>query len=124
MKKSKRRTFLSAFCSTLLLGCVTYRRDSEAIREDLLELTPLGSGFAEVEAKLKKKYTNVQKSLNTGFLRRVIDGEELVGAKAIWVDIGNYRTGLFSTTFVAAYWGFDQSGKLIDIWVRKDVDSL
>ena len=113
-----------AFCLALLMGCVTYRKGEDSIRQDLLKETPLGTVFDEVEAKLKRKYAKVHTSPNVGFLKMVNTHEELVGSKSISVDLGSYRTGVFETTSTSAFWGFNESGKLIEIWVHKDRDSL
>jgi len=115
---------VSVFCLALLVGCVTYRKDEDSIRQYLLKETPLGTTFNEVEAKLKRKYAKIHSSPDVGFLKMVNTHEELVGSKSISVDLGSYRTGVLETTSATAFWGFDESGKLIEIWVRKYRDSL
>lgn len=119
-----RGVIVSAFCLTLLTGCITYRKDEDSIRQDLLKETPLGTLFDEVEAKLERKYSKVHTSPNVGFLKMVNTHEELVGSKSISVDLGSYRTGVFETTSTTAFWGFNESGKLIEVWVQKYRDSL
>jgi hypothetical protein len=112
----------------LLEGCVQYTypwKDSEAMRRDLLRVTPLRSSLGEVEQKLRARHVRLQKSLNTGFLRQPDSGpSEVVGEKSIWAHLGGYRSGFFTTTTIDAYWGFDGQEKLIEIWVWKVDDSL
>jgi hypothetical protein len=111
----------------MLAGCTTHThrwKDNEAIRQDLLKLTPLGSSLEEVESNLRTKHFSPRKSLNAGFIRRLDGKQEVVGAQSVWVDIGSYRTGILETTSVCAYWGFNESGKLVEIWVQKYRDGL
>jgi hypothetical protein len=110
-----------------LQGCASYRnpwKEPEALRQTWLEITPLGSSLAEVEAKLKKRRFEVKKSLNVGFRRQEGSKSEVIGDKSIEVYLGGYRSVTLLTTTVIAIWGFDKDDKLIEIWIWKDVEGL
>jgi len=114
-------------CAWFLQGCASYRnpwKEPEALRQTWLEITPLGSSLAEVEAKLKQRHFEVKKSLNAGFLRQEGDKSETVGEKSIWTHLGGYRSVTLLTTTVTGFWGFDKDDKLIEIWIWKSVEGL
>jgi len=48
--------------------------------------------------------------------------EEVVGAMSIRASLGDYQ-GLPFKANITVYWGFDVTGKLIDIWVWKTWDA-
>jgi hypothetical protein len=92
------------------------------IEKSLLKMAPLGSSSDEVLLKLKAKGFHPMLT-PTGFYKQKNPAKpEVIGTSSIHVELGEYRT-LFVTS-VSAFWGFDKSGKLIDVWVWKEVDAL
>jgi hypothetical protein len=50
-------------CFCFLQGCASYRnpqKESEALRQTWLEITPLGSSFAQVESGLKQRHLGLR----------------------------------------------------------------
>ena len=61
-------------------------------------------------------------NLDRGFLRR--SDNKVIGVDSIEARLAGYRSGIFSSTSITAFWGFDAEGKLIEVWVWKVADSL
>ncbi len=102
------------------------------IRNNTLKLTPIGTSMENVvkiiESKEKWKIDNI--NYERGYRRpgtpnpadAALGRETIVGEKSIRVLIGEYRN--IFTTSVTVFWGFDENGKLIDVYVWKDKDSF
>src|SRR5688500_6095163 len=92
----------------LLTGCTGIGnpyKDADAMRQDLLRWTPIGSTMPEVEAKLRKKHVEIRVNSTRGFLQRT--DRTVVGKMSIEARLAGYRSSLLSTTTVTAFWGFD-----------------
>lgn len=117
-----------AVVAAVVCGCVALnplRRSPASIEHRLYKITPFGTSFEFATNRLSKVFAEISFSENTGFVRHDWPGPwEVVGSKAIKVHLGEYYQFPVGRTGVAAYWGFDDKGKLIEIWVRKDTDSL
>jgi hypothetical protein len=98
------------------------RMPASFIEASLLKMTPIGSTSGEVQRRLEAK--GFHSTLTpTGFYKQEHPGKpEVVGTSSIRVELGEYRTPF--VTSVSAFWGFDKEGKLIDVWVWKEVDAL
>ncbi|MCL2672288.1 MAG: hypothetical protein FWF10_09690 [Clostridiales bacterium] len=109
-------------------GRINLRKSNEDIREDLIEITPLGMNMEDVLKVIEgnRKWELEWARDNYGYgISPDGPGEghaESVGVKSIRACIGEY--GFIFRTYVVVYWGFDEDSKLIDIAVRKDVDAL
>lgn len=102
----------------------TLRRGSNEIRRDLLADTPLGSSVDAVSQKLKRRGLNPLIS-GKGFLRQPTGSAmSVVGVSSVRAELGNYRQFPFPIVTVTGFWGFDASGRLIDVWVWKTTDAL
>ncbi|MCL2354732.1 MAG: hypothetical protein FWC68_02410 [Oscillospiraceae bacterium] len=120
------------------------RKSEESIREDILELTPIGLTMEEVIETIEnnREWTNEHLIFDRGYaiMRAGVEGDYIffpviyysennvnfiktVGVKAIRLNIGNYHSPL-SETVVLVYWAFNENGELIDIAVDKEVTSL
>jgi len=120
------------------------RKSEESIREDILELAPIGSTMEEVIETIEnnREWTNEYAIYDRGYgiIRVGTEGNhkyfptinyyegqrtfvKTVGIKTIRLDIGNYHS-LLSGTIVLVHWGFDENEKLIDVAVGKEVTSL
>lgn len=101
------------------------RKSPEKLRLEMLKKTPIGMQLDEVEkiARTMGEHTTV--SLTTGFPKQEIGDKRIVGVKSIRTDIGDYWAipPLPMITSVTYFWGFDENGKLIDIWVWKTTDA-
>ncbi len=101
------------------------RKDSEEIKVQMLNKTPIGMSFDEVVSKLKSKNFNPEIYNNKGFFKHEYDQYPItIGRSSIEVFLGDYIVFPFYFTSVTAFWGFDKEGKLIEIWVRKTTDGL
>ena len=103
------------------------RKDNDKIRSDLLKETPIGMSFDKVTSKLESMNLETEPS-NTGFHKQERASSEIIGVRSIRVFLGEYREVrafpyLFLTT-VDALWGFDEDGKLIEIWIWKTTDGF
>ena len=97
-------------------------RSPQAIQEALLKGKPLGSTLSEVTHWLENEKGLTPKISDTGFLKQEPPAPmAIVGASSIRVELGEYNLGIFKTT-VTAFWGFDKSGRLIEVWVWKVTD--
>ena len=107
------------------------RRSTGHIRESLLTLMPIGTSMEDVikviEGKSKWKRMFVSDDggyyVGYGYPSGAVKGTT-VGVKSIYVLLGTYNTYMFIDTYVEAFWGFDEEGKLIEIDVRKSYDVL
>jgi hypothetical protein len=103
-----------------------------AIRQKLLELTPLGEPFANVLAVLKEKLTSGDKAsaIEAKLMPSTDDAHVLI--KTIRVDLGQYLTNPLTLTLeiplplvaeASATWVFDERDRLVDIVVSKKLES-
>jgi hypothetical protein len=111
----------------MMMGCqsVSLRRDPEGLRESFLKERPLGTSMKEIEEWVKSKgWKDVAISYSKGFFRNTPFREATVGVKSITVTLGDYVSfPVGFTTMVVAYWGFNEKGELIDVWVNKSADA-
>ena len=124
-KKNRLIIVVILFYSLIGTGCMKnklLKLDAESIRHELLQQTPIGTSLNDVEKNLKSKGLSPRVSLNTGFSKREKGSTKVVGSQFIRASLGEYRSSLFFITSVSVYWGFDENGKLIEIWVWKTQD--
>jgi hypothetical protein len=121
----KYRVFLGiALAAAVLLAWyvpLNLLRSPSGIRATLLAVTPIGSNAALVQSVLSQQ--GIQgRFQNTGFLKQE-SGEtpKIIGVSSIRAELGYYYLPL--RTDVTAFWGFDASGALTDIWVWKTIDA-
>jgi len=100
---------------TMLLNPLFLRTENQ-IRDNLLNLTPIGISLDEVEVVVKERsnWRIMQSSSERGYVNhRYPSGAQTVGDKFITVDLGR-SSWLF---YVRASWVFDEAGTLINIYV-------
>lgn len=109
-----------AMCSSSLL----LHESAGMLRSHFLRQTPPGSTVNEVLGRLRDcGYQPVFRPAY-GFLRQEPGaGPGPVGQSSIEADLGHYRTLFLFDTSVETFWGFDSSGRLIDVWVWKTTDA-
>jgi len=91
------------------------------IEASLLSMAPIGSQKEEVLRALDGKGWGPVRAKKGGFLKQEPPRPmEIIGVASIAVHLGDY--GFFRTS-VDAFWGFDEKGKLIDVWVWKTTDA-
>jgi len=101
------------------------RRSQEAIKRSILKQTPISSSMEEVIEVIERKEWDVRYGdidYNRGYTDR--DTYEVVGVKSIRACIGSYSDFILFTTYVSVFWGFDEEGKLIDVYIWKDISSV
>jgi len=100
------------------------RRPESAIQADLLREAPLGSSTVQVEEMIHRHGWHLSYPLaDTGFYdQRFRPGRE-TGAKHFRASLGDYQ-GIPFKANVTVFWGFDEGGRLIDVWVWKTWDGL
>ena len=90
-----------------------------SIEQYVLEITPMGSNFDEVLSSIGNKNWKLNFSNESaGFYHQGIQPNRIVGEKSIRASLGSYQGVPFKTD-VTVFWGFDNSGKMTDIWVWK-----
>ncbi len=98
------------------------------IKNNLWEQTPIGTSMNEVIQFIKTKKDWEIETINYeyGFLSQRSKPIKLIGNKSIRVYLGEYRifSNYYFVTDVTVYYGFNEKGELIDIWVLKDTNSL
>lgn len=105
-------------------GEISLRRSEETIRKRLLAEVPLGSQMSLVEQQIERHRWEVSYiSQDAGFLDQRTKPYSEKGSKSIRASLGDYQGFPFMVN-VTVFWGFDESGALIDVWVWKTEDSL
>lgn len=109
----------------------------EVIKETVLEITPVGMSMEDVLQVIygQEKWEIYSINYERGFSLQgprpdhynfpneyASDKWPVIGEKFIRANIGNYMRGFYTDVYV--YWAFDNDEKLIDLYVRKDVDAL
>jgi len=84
--------------------------------------TPIGSSLDEVVETIEAFWWWDIDCINysDGFL--IDSWGNTVGEKSVGAYLGSYFSLRTLTTPVSAYWGFDSSGRLINVLVRKEPD--
>jgi hypothetical protein len=117
------RFFLVALIP-FLLGCSPLRKAEEAIKDDILVSVPYGSDISETLNFLRvKKYKIDAINEKTGFYDQRTKPAKITGSMFIRAEFGEYKNILSIATSVTVYFGFDENGKLTDIWVWKTTDA-
>jgi len=104
-------------------------RSEEQIRNDLLKVTPIGTSMEDVIAAIEghEKWKIFHINENRGYkinsdgtLRRSwhSGGYITIGEKSLDVELGK---GII-TSYVGAWYGFDENSSLIDITIFKELD--
>ena len=101
------------------------RRPQDMARNYILRLTPLGTHIYDVvEIMERNGYGRLNVNFNSGFPapppREYPNAR--IGVMSASIGMGNYYLTWyrwFHTTEVGVRWGFDEDGKLIDVYVRK-----
>jgi hypothetical protein len=99
---------------------INVRQPDPAIRQQLLQLTLLGTSIEEVHSFLENRLARAKGTHVAGWPVRV-SGAFMV------VDLGHYyeaRNLFIFPTVVQAFWHFDQENKLRDIRVRRFLSGL
>lgn len=97
---------------------INVRQSDAAVRQDLLQLTPLGTPINEV-------YTFLQWRIERDI--RVVGGPEEPHpfSRGLSTHLGHYYRPLsLFPTVVQAFWDFDEQGKLHNIRVRRVVSGM
>jgi hypothetical protein len=113
-----------AFLGSLaLVESFNWLRWSESrIQNMLLAETPVASSKSEVARFIRGRNWSSERSHREEF-GIPKGGGKLVGSSSIKVYLGSYQDIPFRA-HVVAYWGFDEDGRLIEIWVRKEWDGI
>ena len=110
----------------LFLGWRTYiylRYSESLVYNRVLKATPLGTSFDEVERLIREKEWRLVFSSRThGFSDQRVRPPKTVGSMYLRTSVAQYYDPFL--TDLTVYWGFDESGNLIDVWVWKTVDAL
>lgn len=118
---------------TTIVTILNPLRGTEAgIREGLLELTPIGIDMENVQKVIGSNPTWeiewIDNENGYGVDKDGSPGEEIyaqeIGTKSIRCNMGSYNSRIFFPIHVVVYYGFDEETKLIDIAVRKEIDTL
>jgi hypothetical protein len=95
-------------------------RSEASIRASLLKQMPLGSSSVDVREFVDKHGWRVSNYVgNTGFVKQEAGASsKVIGVTSIRGNLGDYW--LMNVT---AFWGFDSSNRLVDVWVWKTYDA-
>src|SRR5215813_3017389 len=109
-------TLFCAFIGCLFAGdkvTINVRQSNDAVRQDLLDLTPVGMSIKELYKFLQSRVKRDS---------RIVGGPEEAHpfSRGLSTYLGHYYKpfSLFPTV-VQAFWDFDDHGKLSNIWVRR-----
>ena len=104
------------------------RKSQAGIEKDILKITPIGMHIDDVvkviesREKWKVHYINYEMGYAHPYRLRT-DDDYIVGNKSIRASIGDYKV-VFVPANVTVLWGFDEDGKLIEIYVWKSFDVI
>jgi hypothetical protein len=130
---TKLRCWLSAALFLAVVGCSSVRplcRSDESIRASLLKQTPLGTSSDRVYAFItEQRWPIYRESRDAGFTMHLPGRNEahspVVGSSFVACKLGTTHFVMFPfETMKYAYWGFDKSGHLVEIWVDQDTGAL
>ena len=124
MRKLKYLLFIVPVAAVVFMLRNPLRRNEREIEAHLYLITPVGSSYVVAVSKLGGCYSQLQSYGNAGFFKQELPQCKTVGAKSIKVDLGEYYHFPIGMTSVVAFWGFDQNGKLLEVWVWKTTDSI
>jgi hypothetical protein len=116
---------LLLFVIAIVILANPLRRSPETLRYKMLKKTPIGMEMGEVEKIAKEIGGRTEISTIAGFDKQDPNDHRTIGAKSIRTDVGDYWAipPLPIITSVTYFWGFDENGKLVDIWVWKTTDA-
>lgn len=125
-----KETILIAFVlAALLAGFVAVvfsnplRQPETAIRESLLQDTPLGSSLSVVRVYAQEQGWDIQcVNEEGGFYDQRTRPAKVTGQQSLRASLGDYHSPFL--TEVTVFWGFDEQSRLMDIWVWKVTDAL
>lgn len=118
------RLILAAVLTLLMASGCDLRRSESSIRTVLLEKAPLGSSMNDVRSLIQAESWEVAyDDESRGFLDQRVRPSKVVGSASIRAELGSYQ-GLPWRVYVTVFWGFDNEGRLIDVWVWKTLDAL
>ncbi len=107
-----------------------WRRANDAdLQRRILTETPLGSSMSQVEEVIQREgWDRVRVDHERGFLGQRERGTRTgflptVGAMHIEANAGDF-VGMPFQSNVTIFWGFDQDGKLIDVWAWRTIDAM
>ena len=134
--------FALAVLFLMVLACEAYGEEDKpaidpsehraAIRQKLLQLTPLGEPFANVIALLNEKFTSPDKASAIEVKPVPSPSDSRILVQTIRVDLGQYLTNPLALTLeiplaliaeTSATWIFDEKDRLVDIVVKKKLES-
>lgn len=116
---------MTAVLTVALVAAVfsSLRRPVPMIQASLIRATPLGTPKEEVMRVIDGREWRHSGIRDVGFLKQEPGrATEVVGKHSIEAHLGEYRW-IFVTS-VDAFWGFDERGRLTDVWVWKTTDGL
>lgn len=124
---------ISIILAVILVSCILeafnpLRRSEESIREYVLRAIPIGTDIDAAAQIIEAKGWTI------GYISREhgckvdshgdIDnsGVEDIGSQSIRAHLGTYYVGFRRD--ISAFLAFDEEGKLLDVGIRRDIDSL
>lgn len=115
---------------TIIVILNPLRRTEKNIRKKLLESTPVGTEMEEVieyiESRNKCEIQYISDThgyyVHNGSPSEYSKYGIKIGDQSVRIYLGDYYNPFCVS--VIAFYGFDSDGKLVDISVRKDIDSL
>jgi hypothetical protein len=111
----KTRAAIAVATALLITGCSTARplhRSEAHIRAALLKKTPIGTSQQDVQIFIEKEGWKRDESFQVGGI------DVYFGSYTVWNIVMPATCGVWGT------WTFDSKGRLIDIFVTKETDSL
>jgi hypothetical protein len=88
----------------------------------LLRAAPKGSSMEQVLALCQKRGFQCHRSDTAGYLNQ--DTDQVVGVRSVWGRIKMVRPLVLPiVSSTEANWGFDQEGRLLDVWVWRTIDA-
>jgi hypothetical protein len=115
--------FILLLLTVILFNPLRYSADT--IRGGLEKAIPIGSHIDDVEQVLQRMYPSQMMKSSLGFYK--VEGGGLaktVGVSSIRVHLGEYWSLLLFRTAVDAFFGFDENGRLVEIWVWKNAEGI
>lgn len=143
-KKNIRYIFIAILLIVLIMVTVIMfnplRRSKERIREQMLELIPIGTNMEDAIEIIDSntKWDSVIINTNNGYILRYagttneypdfppssenMESDGTIGEQSIYFHMGGYRNII--AVSVVVYLGFDENGKLINAHIDKIYDGV
>jgi hypothetical protein len=119
---------IAGLIGVTVLAAHPLRWPEAALRARLFWSVPLGTPMADVKRFIERNgWTIDTYSEDRGFYDQRVRPAVMTGAKHIQASLGDYTAFALIMPLranVTVFWGFDESSRLVDLWVWRNIEGL